>query len=71
MGRHRGSVLVKIKLSLDVYYSKKKKFILNLNNYRNAHYRVLSIAKKTYSDDLLPDIQDLSLIHISEPTRPY
>jgi hypothetical protein len=43
---------MQIKLPLDVYYSKKKKFILNLNNYRNAHYRVLSTAKKIYSEDL-------------------
>ena len=58
---------IKIKLPLNVYYSKKKKFILNLNNYRNAHYRVLSIAKKTYSDDLLPEIQDLP--KFTEPVR--
>lgn len=30
--------------------SKKKKFILNQNNYRNAHHRVLSTAKKNYTD---------------------
>ena len=58
---------IKIKLPLDVYYTKKKKFILNLNNYRNAHYIVLSIAKKTYSDDLLPEIQDLP--KFTEPVR--
>jgi len=54
---------MQIKLPLDVYYSKKKKFILNLNNYRNAHYRVLSTAKKIYSEDLVEKIQDyLSLV---------
>tara|TARA_R110000751_G_scaffold255714_1_gene355255 strand:+ start:368 stop:763 length:396 start_codon:yes stop_codon:yes gene_type:complete len=49
---------MKIDLPLEVYYSKKKKFILNLNNYRNAHYRVLSISKKLYSDNLVPRLKD-------------
>ena len=49
--------MVTLILPLEVFYSKKKKFILNLNNYRNAHYRVLSIAKKTYSDDLVEMIE--------------
>ena len=29
--------------------STRKKFILNLNNYRNAHFRVLSKAKNSYN----------------------
>ena len=33
---------------LSVPISKNKKFILNLNNYRNAHYNALNIAKKAY-----------------------
>jgi Holliday junction resolvase RusA-like endonuclease len=45
-----------IELPLDVYYSKNKKFILNLNNYRNAHYRVLANAKKIYSENLVDRI---------------
>ncbi len=49
--------MVTLILPLEVFYSKKKKFILNLNNYRNAHYRVLSIAKKTYSDDRVEMIE--------------
>ena len=44
---------MKIDLPLEVYYSKNKKFILNLNNYRNAHYRILSNAKKIYADNLV------------------
>ncbi len=47
---------MKINLPLEVYYSKKKKFILNLNNYRNAHYRILSNAKKIYADNLIDRI---------------
>lgn len=48
---------MKIDLPLEVHYSKKKKFILNLNNYRNAHYRVLSISKSLYSDNLVPRLK--------------
>ena len=47
---------MKIDLPLEVYYSKNKKFILNLNNYRNAHYRILSNAKKIYTDNLIDRI---------------
>ena len=48
---------MKIDLPLEVHYSKKKKFILNLNNYRNAHYRVLSISKRLYSENLVPRLK--------------
>ena len=50
---------MQIKLPLEVYYSKNKKFILNLNNYRNAHYRVLANAKKLYSENLQASFKDL------------
>ena len=56
---------MEIDLPLEVYYSKKKKFILNLNNYRNAHYRVLSIAKKLYTDNLIPRLEGFD--SFSEP----
>ncbi len=49
--------MVTLTLPLEVFYTKNKKFILNLNNYRNAHYRVLSSAKKTYSDNLVEEIE--------------
>ena len=49
-----------VTLPLEVYYSEKKKFILNLNNYRNAHYRVLSIAKKVYTENLVERIKNFS-----------
>jgi Holliday junction resolvase RusA-like endonuclease len=48
---------MEIDLPLEIYYSKKKKFILNLNNYRNAHYRVLSISKRLYSENLVPRLK--------------
>ncbi len=47
---------MKIDLPLEVYYSKNKKFILNLNNYRNAHYRILASAKKIYAENLVARI---------------
>jgi Holliday junction resolvase RusA-like endonuclease len=56
---------LKIDLPLEIHYSKKKKFILNLNNYRNAHYRVLSTAKKLYSDELVPRLEEFD--SFSEP----
>ena len=50
---------MQIKLPLEVYYSKNKKFILNLNNYRNAHYRVLATAKKLYSENLQASLKGI------------
>ena len=47
---------MKIDLPLEVYYTKNKKFILNLNNYRNAYYRTLASAKKIYADNLVDRI---------------
>ena len=38
---------------LRVPVSKKKDFILNLNNYRNTHFRVLAKAKKVYTEIML------------------
>ena len=39
---------MKLILPLHVQVSKKKKFILNLNNYRNAHHFTLNKAKTIY-----------------------
>lgn len=39
---------IKINLPLNVQVSKKKKFILNLNNFRNVHYQTLNKAKAMY-----------------------
>jgi len=51
---------MKLTLPLKIRLSKagKRWFILNLNNYRNAHYRTLSLAKKLYAlavCEALPD----------------
>lgn len=37
----------------------KRKFILNLNNYRNTHYRVLNNAKVTYKMYMKKQIEKL------------
>lgn len=34
----------------------RKKFILNLNQYRNTHFRVLNYAKQLYKDWMKPQI---------------
>lgn len=36
--------------------SLRKKFILNLNQYRNTHFRVLNYAKQLYKDWMKPQI---------------
>ena len=43
---------MRISLPLHVWVSGKTKFILNLNNYRNAHFQVLNKAKKLYVDEV-------------------
>ena len=53
--------MVTMILPLEVYYSKNKKFIPNLNNYRNAHYRILSSAKRIYSENLVAELNEWSL----------
>ena len=44
--------LMKISLPLSVQISRDEKFILNLNNYRNAHFQVLNKAKKLYTEQV-------------------
>ena len=43
---------MKISLPLSVQISRDKKFILNLNNSRNAHFQVLNKAKKLYAGEV-------------------
>ena len=42
--------MLEFSVPLRVSISKKKHFILNLNNYRNAHHRELSTAKNNFQD---------------------
>lgn len=44
---------MKFTVPLRVKVSKNKDFILNINNYRNAHHRVLSTAKRNFTDIVL------------------
>jgi len=48
-----------LSLPLHVPISKKKRFYLNLNNYRNAHFRVLSLAKHRFHDAVKAQILTL------------
>ena len=41
---------------LSLMVSLKRKFILNLNQYRNTHFRVLNYAKQLYKDWMKPQI---------------
>lgn len=42
---------------IEVWYSLKKKFRLNLNMYRNTHYRILNTCKIHYKDMMVPQIE--------------
>lgn len=48
-------------IPLKTKVSRNKHFILNLNQYRNAHHRVLSSAKRGYTDTIMdldmPDVR--------------
>jgi Holliday junction resolvase RusA-like endonuclease len=50
---------VKLVLPLKIRLSKagKKWFILNLNNYRNAHFQTLNTAKKFYTAAVIDQLQ--------------
>ena len=54
--------LLRIDLPVVVWTSKKTKFILNLNNYRNQHYRTLTTAKNRYQDMIISKLQGRSKI---------
>jgi len=45
------------KSPLSIKRSHNKKFILNLNNYRNTHYRVLNNLKIKYKEEMAPQIR--------------
>lgn len=50
-------------LQIPIYFSKKKNkpvnFILNLNNFRNSHYRILNDAKVKYKEIITPQLKDV------------
>lgn len=49
----------KIQSPLEVFVTKKKKFILNLNNYRNANFFLLNNAKKSYKEAVREQLKEL------------
>lgn len=49
----------KIISPLKVVQSKKKMFILNLNNYRNAHYMTLNTVKRNYKEAVREQVEQL------------
>ena len=59
---------------LSVPVSKKNKFILNVNNYRNAHYHVLNKAKITYRELIsgqlksIPELKMIAVTYILSPS---
>lgn len=50
------SILISSPLS--VWVSKTKQFILNLNNYRNTHFRLLNQSKINYKEIITPQIDE-------------
>lgn len=49
-------MVIRIDSPLWVPINSKKKFILNLNNYRNAYFRVLNTSKQVYKQYITTDI---------------
>ena len=60
-----------ILLPLRVQIGRNEDFILNLNNYRNAHYRVLSKAKTNYTADILWRLQGKAKLHFKRARLDY
>lgn len=59
---------MRINLPLRIHTSKNKSFILNLNNYRNAHHRVLSIAKVNYTEAVKNILEDQNIVfRVTQP----
>ncbi|MGL4252886.1 MAG: hypothetical protein ACRCR2_02335 [Fusobacteriaceae bacterium] len=62
-----------IKSPLFIQVNPKTKFILNLNNYRNAHYHTLNKAKILYKEHMkeqilkLPKLNAVRLVYIMYP----
>lgn len=54
-----GIFVKKIPLPLRVPVSKKKDFILNLNQYRNTHFLALNKAKAVFKEQVTPLLKDL------------
>lgn len=56
-------IIFQVSLPLSVKVSKRKTFILNLNNFRNLHYRLLNNAKQGYTDLVMAIVPRIKLPH--------
>jgi hypothetical protein len=65
---------MKISLPLEVFLPRKrtvdKKFILNLNNYRNAYFIILNDAKVAFKDEVLASLAEAKLLKGDRPKPP-
>lgn len=53
-----------IELPLSVPISRNKRFILNINNYRNAHYQTLNKAKSNYNALVFHALQNSKQLNV-------
>jgi len=53
----RKSIIFQIKLPAIVNVSKNRRFSLNLNQYRNAHYQTLSKAKRVFHQEVFNELR--------------
>ena len=61
----KSKILEKIFIVDDFVMVKNKRFALNLNTYRNAHFQVLNDAKKIFKQILYAEYPELFTIHAS------
>lgn len=52
-----------VRAPLEVQISKNKKFILNLNHYRNAHYQVLNKAKHLFKEEISEQLTNIGILN--------
>lgn len=66
---------MKVSLPLDIILPRKrtvdKKFILNLNDYRNTHYHTLDDAKKIYKEHVQARLIDARVKGTGDVEPPY
>jgi hypothetical protein len=58
-----------VSVPTSVMVSKRKRWWLNLNHYRNAHHQTLDKAKKEFTDIVLPRLVDIP--HLAQAQLSY
>jgi len=66
MNTPSSKIIFRVDLPLKIAISSTKKFILNLNQYRNLHYRTLAAAKKRYAQIVYRILSDRTQKKISK-----